>query len=326
MSDDQENLKKEKAQNGNKKSYLTSGRKNFGGGFSFCQMFSSLIISLLVTIVALGVVFFSSSWWSKHLLPDLQRIDTIQQDMAVIQARFDQVTEGVNKSFSDTSQMIEDLQKKINDLQKSLEELKNHQGQTALDHNNSHNLGANSKEVKYSVWFEAKNHFKMGEVCQHLMKDLGDQFAAIPLLQQYLLEVVKFSESPAKTMDFLVGEFKDIAEKIGKGSMAQSPVVVSVDENWLKKSWNKISDSLSKWIRIKPLLEKPEKMSMADSLDLISKKMEEGNLVEAIKIVEQINSDKLPNHGQVENWLELARARLANDLLVAKIDEIISKN
>ena len=292
----------------------------------FRQLLVHAALSFLLILCTLACVFYSSSLWENSLFPSLRKIDPLQRDLTIVQAKVDQLDQTVHR-ITDHGAEIDTLKNQLIILQQALttlekatlekEGVKSSAIQTVNDAATSHI----PHELKAS-WDQLKTHLQQGDVCTDALADFKTKLLPNAVLDEQLQKIEGFAQTPAKSMTFLHEQLDKIYQTVKASPLASEKVTIHESQSWLAGAWK----YLSQWIHIRALENKGEnknenkgeQVSVAAAIEKALQALKNNQLTQAIEYLKS-----LPPIESVNEWLSQAERRQLCDKSISEMDKIL---
>jgi DNA repair exonuclease SbcCD ATPase subunit len=295
-----------------KKSDFNKEKKKFWQQDTFfSHLILPSIVSFVLIILALTFLIFSLPLWENALFPGIQKIDPLQRDLTILQAKVEQLTHSI-QNIQDKGLEIEALKGQLSALQQTVTVLEKNTptpASSAIQPANESSSPQNFADFK-PLWEKLQKSLQLGEAC---VEELNQLKSKIPSsLENTLQPLVTFTESPAKPLSVLQTELEKIYQELKSSPNAEELVVVSQPNSW----WHTIWDYLSKWIHIRTLNKKTAQVSLLTAVEKALESLRKNQLASAIDYLQSIHSVE-----GIRAWLEDATRRQQCDQVIADFDK-----
>ena len=282
------------------------------------QLLSQIAVSFFLILCTFGGVFYSSSLWENSLFPGLQKIDPLQRDLTILQAKVDQLTQTVN-SITDRGTEIEALKTHLLTLQNALAIIEKGGTKTAeIQPQMGSELIISQISLEFkSTWEQLKTRLQQGEVCTDVLGEFKNKLPANCGLEAQLPRIEGFSQTPAKPMTFLYEQLDKIYQTVKVSPLANEKVMVPDTQSW----WAVIWKYLSKWIQIRSLENKGEQVSVTAAFEKALQALKNNQLNHTIECLKS-----LPSIEAVQEWLSQAEQRLLCNGIISEVDKLVAQS
>jgi hypothetical protein len=272
-------------------------------------------VSFVLILCALGCVVYSSFWWESSLFPALRKIDPLQRDLTILQAKVDQLDQTVH-GITERGAEIDALKNQITTLQQTLatlgkESVKSSETQTQPEDERNDSLV--SQEVK-EAWEKLRTQLQQGEVCTDLFTEFKTKLSSKTSLDKPLQRIEEFSQKPAKSMVFLQNQLNEIYQIVKTSDLADEKVTIPESQGWWAVAWK----FLSQWIHIRPLENKDKLISVTTAFEKALQALKNNQLDQTIAYLKN-----LPSIETVNEWLTQAEQRQLCDRIISDVDKFL---
>ena len=289
----------------------------------FRQFLVQSAVSFFLILCTLGCVFYSSFWWENSLFPGLRKIDPLQRDLTIVQAKVDQLDQTVHH-ITDRGAEIDTLKGQIVSLQQALTTLerateKDSAKSSAVQTQTGNDAAVSQipHELK-TAWDQIKTHLQQGDVCTDALTDFKTKLSLNASLNEQLQKVEGFAKTPAKSMAFLRDQLENIYQTVKASPLAGEKVTIPESQSWLAGAWK----YLSQWIHVRPLENKDEKGEQVSVTAAIEKALQALKNNQLPQTIEYLKS--LPPIETVNEWLSQAEQRQLCDRIINEMDKILA--
>ncbi|RZI46525.1 hypothetical protein [Candidatus Finniella inopinata] len=283
----------------------------------FYQLLMQGTVSLFLIFCTVAIVFCTSFWWENALFPGLRKIDPLQRDLTIVQAKVDQVDQTIQR-MNDRGAEIDMLKNQLITLQQAIAALEKEgvkpsttQAQVAGERS----LPEVSYELK-GMWDQFKNRLQQGEVCIELFTEFKTKLPSNVSMPEHIQKLEGFAQTPAKSMVFLRDQLEKIYQTIKASPLASEKVTIPEHHGWLAAVWK----YLSKWIKVQPLDNKGEQVSVTAALEKAVKAMENNQLARTIEFLKS-----LPSEESVGEWLNQAEQRQRCEIVINEVGKLVGQ-
>ena len=281
--------------------------------FFFHLVIHSVVSFTLIT-VAITFLAYSLPFWENIFFPGLQKIDPLQRDLTILQAKVDHFAQSL-QNIQDKSTDMETLKGQLSVLQQKV---------TVLERDYSKPSSANPQPVSGSdssqsfidlkpSWEKLQNLLQSGEACTEEFNQLKSKIPSS--IEKALQTLLPFTESPAKSLFSLQTELEKIHQEIKSSPIAEELVVISQPPRW----WHIIWDYLSQWIHISALSNQASQVSLLTAVERALESLRTDQLTTAINYLQSIQSVEA-----IKSWLADAKRRQQCDQDTANLGKEIN--
>ena len=301
----------------NKEPLLKKPEKFWKKRCFFYQLLLQGMVSLFLIFCTVAIVFSTSFWWENALFPGLRKIDPLQRDLTIVQAKVDQVDQTIQR-INDRGAEIDMLKNQIISLQQAIaalekEGVKSSTTQAKVAGESS--LSVVFHELKVT-WDQLKNRLQQGEVCSELFTEFKTKLPSNVSMPEHIQKLEGFAQTPPKSLVFLREQLEKIYQTIKTSPIASEKVTIPEQHGWLAVVWQ----YLSKWIKIQSLDNKGEQVSVTAVLEKALKFMANNQLAQTVEYLKS-----LPFEESIAEWLNQADQRQRCEVIITEVDKLVGQ-
>lgn len=300
----------------NDQTQIVNGRSFWQYQHFFHHLFLHILISLVLVLGTIVWLFYSASLWEGALFPGMRKIDPIQRDLVIVQAKVEQIQQSIQQ-LHDKGADIETLKGQISSLQQAVLALEKEKPSNPSSFEpgivEKSPLSADLKEH----WQKAKICLQTGEPCTETLTDFKSKLPNNPLLQESLNKVFSSAHRSVKTLELLQGDLEKIYQTFKDSAAGQEVVTVAQPVSWGQALWRYFST----WIQVRRL-DTPsatEQVSVVALLEQALNALKKGSLQAAIDHLQALN-----HLDSIKLWLAEAHLRQQRDQAAEEFGKIFN--
>ncbi len=291
----------------------TEGNKKF---WQYQHFFHHLFVNFLISItLVLGTIvwlFFTASLWENALFPGMRKIDPLQRDLAIVQAKVEQIQHSVQQ-MNEKGAEIETLKGQITALQQAVVSLEKVKMSSQPVSSDAGALLEKDPQNLRGLWQKAKTCLQGSDICEMALTEFKSKLPASALLEQTLKPLLISAQTSVKTVSMLQDDLEKIYQNL-KQSDFQETVAVKKSHSWGQSLWH----YFSKWVQIRRL-DAPEATETVLVVSVIEQALQEWKKNQWLAAMERLQP--LSHLPSLKKWLEEARPRQQREQALLDFDK-----